>query len=220
MSRKKGEDQMRTQVSIAVILHIALIGSARAGGEDCSQPLVVHEWGTFTVLQDDAGDPVDGVNINEESLPPFVYKLAPDLAPDSHELAPLIGVGYFERQRARLQRSKGIVRNYHAARMRMETPIIYLYPPQDQPERPIQVNVEFHGGWITEWYPNAEVVAPGYKKRNARLMMDLKPSTIGSITWSGVKAADNTQVPQTDFPVWLAPRKTAAPIISLALRFL
>ena len=31
------------------------------------------------MLQDDAGNPVNGVNINEESLPPFVHELAGDL---------------------------------------------------------------------------------------------------------------------------------------------
>ena len=205
MFRTNGEDRRRTQVTLAVLLSVALCTPTQAGD---NQPLVVHEWGTFTVLQDDAGDPVDGVNINEESLPPFVYQLAPDLAPDSHELSALIGLGYFQRRG-----SKGIRRYYQPARMRMETPIIYLYPPQDRPDQRVTVSVDFHGGWISEWYPQAEVVAPGYKKDRTRLSMDLTPSTVGSITWKDVRAANGTPVPQTDFPVWLAPRKTAAPTI-------
>ena len=173
-----------------------------------SEPLVVHEWGTFTVLQDAHGNPVPGVNINEESLPPFVHKLAANLAPDSHELGPLIGLG----PTAGL-RSKGIKRYYHAALMRMETPIIYLYPPKDEPARPIDLQVQFKGGWITEWFPNAAVDAPGYKPRHETLMKDLSPETVGRISWNGLRVKPGAQSPQTDFPVWLAPRATEAPAL-------
>ena len=203
---------MRKQVYIVVVVNMLLIAAVLQGSEDRSERLVVHEWGTFTVLQDYAGNPVDGVNINEESLPDFVHKLASDLAPDSHELAPLIGVGYFGQQ-ARARRSKGIRRYYHAARMRMETPIVYLYPPKDQPAQPIDVHVDFKGGWITEWYPNAKVDAPGYTDFNAKLMNNLKPSTTGSIAWQGLKGGADSKIPKTDFPVWLAPRQTAASTI-------
>ena len=164
---------MRLQTCLAVSLCLVLVALTSAGGDDTGKtlkdigkPLVVHEWGTFTVLQDDAGNPVDGVNINEESLPPFVHELAWDLAPDSLEHGALLGLS-----QSLNRRSKGISRSYHAARMRLETPIIYLYPPQDQPERPVQVNVNFKGGWITEWYPQAKVVAPGYRPGNSRLSL-------------------------------------------------
>lgn len=184
------------------------VSSVPGGGENQTQPLVVHEWGTFTVLQDDAGNPVDGVNINEESLPGFVHKLANDLAPDSHELGPLLGLGHFQPRR-----SKGIRRFYHAARMRMETPVIYLYPPDDQPKRSVDVEVKFRGGWVTEWYPDAAVKAPGYKQRQARVMMNLKPNTTGSIRWTGLEFSPEAKAPATKSPVWLAPRATAAPML-------
>lgn len=203
---------MNTQRYLALFsLSFFSVGSVLGDGAKQTQPLVVHEWGTFTVLQDDAGNPVDGVNINEESLPGFVHKLATDLAPDSHELGPLVGLGYFQPQR-----SKGIRRYYHAARMRMETPVIYLYPPKDQPKRPIDVEVRFKGGWVTEWYPNAAVKAPGYKQRQAKVMMNLKPHTTGSIQWSGLEFAPEAQPPVTEYPVWLAPRATAAPMLKTA----
>lgn len=188
-----------------------LFASVTVGSEGSDDPLVVHEWGTFTVLQDDHGNAIDGVNINEESLPSFVQELAPNLAPDSHELAPLIGLGYFQPRR-----SKGIARYYHAARMRMETPIIYLYPPQDQPARQVDVNVKFNGGWITEWYPPAKVDSPGYTARNQNLMAGLTPSTVGSIAWHDLKTVDVAKLPETDYPVWLAPRQTAARIVQTA----
>ena len=49
--------------------------SDRALGAD--KPLVVHEWGTFTVLQNELGQPLPGINVNEEALPPFVHRLMP-----------------------------------------------------------------------------------------------------------------------------------------------
>ncbi|NNE92972.1 MAG: discoidin domain-containing protein [Verrucomicrobiales bacterium] len=196
---------------IALLLSCFLLPVAGISETETPKPLVVHEWGTFTVLQDDRGNPVDGVNINEESLPAFVHKLAPDLAPDSHELAPLIGVGYYGNQRARIQRSKGIQRYYHAARMRMETPIIYLYPPDGQPKLPVNIDVDFRGGWITEWYPNGKIQAPGFE-RGGELMMHLTPKTVGQISWKNLELAPTEfKIPETDLPVWVAPRKTSAP---------
>ncbi|MEM7391177.1 MAG: hypothetical protein AAF492_02425 [Verrucomicrobiota bacterium] len=196
---------MKTTSTFAATFIITLALNLSAG-ETSHKPLVVHEWGTFTVLQDDEGRPVDGVNINEESLPAFVHRLDPNLAPDSHQYAAATGLGFY------LPRtSKGIRRYYHAARMRMETPIIYLYPPDDQPERAIDVDVDFHGGWITEWYPDAQCHAPGYKKHRPGVMMNLTPSTVGRIGWRGIRTAPGGKAPATDLPVWLAPRETAAP---------
>jgi hypothetical protein len=205
------KQRFKAAVFLSVFTGLAFTGllpTAVARGDE-TQPLVVHEWGTFTVLQDESGKAVDGVNINEESLPPFVHKLGTDLTPDSHELGPLISVGY-----SRARASKGILRYYHAARMRMETPIIYLHPPQDQPRRPINVNVDFKGGWITEWYPKAQVTAAGYKGNNKFLMSSLKPTTTGSIAWRDLKTDNKGEVPVTDYPVWVAPRRTAAPKIT------
>ena len=202
---------MKRLIFATLALAAFICASAEETPTEERAPLVVHEWGTFTVLQDDNGNPVDGVNINEESLPGFVHTLEDDLTPDSHELAALIGLGRFEQQRARLTRSKGIVRNYHAARMRMETPIIYMYPPKDQPVRPVNVDVKFRGGWITEWFPNAKVNAPGYVRNR---QSQLTPGTTGSIIWPEVSFTPDGAVPNTDSPVWLAPRATTAPVVA------
>ena len=37
--------------------------------------LTVHEWGTFTVLHDDQGRSLGGINVDEEELPSFVHQL-------------------------------------------------------------------------------------------------------------------------------------------------
>ena len=158
----------------------------------------VHEWGTFTVLQDEQGRPLPGVNVNEESLPPFVHRLYRGLAPQEHELSPL---GY--------RYSKGLPASYSAALMRMETPIIYIYPPASPNPPRLDVSVRFRGGWISEWYPNAEVVSPGFQ-RQSKTLGALTPQTTGSIHWKGLRANAAGPPPKTDEPVWLAPRNVAA----------
>lgn len=191
-------------------LGMLLIGISSIVTLRSAEPLIVHEWGTFTVLQDWVGNSIDGVNINEESLPGFVHRLSPHLAPDSHEFGLLLGLGQF-----RPQGSKGIARYYHAARMRMETPIVYLYPPNDQPRQPMQVKVNFKGGWVTEWYPKATVTSPGFIESVNLVMSQLKPTTVGSILWNDVRVNPNVEVPVTESPVWLAPRETAAPSLEV-----
>ncbi|MCB9888898.1 MAG: hypothetical protein H6836_04925 [Planctomycetes bacterium] len=161
--------------------------------------LTVHEWGTFTVLQDERGDALPGVNINEETLPRFVHRLHADLTPDSHELAPVLNLGTHARYA-----SKGVERGCPAARMRLETPVLYFYPRGEI--APLDVHVEFFRGWISEWYPDATCIAPGFDKHD-------RPHTIpadrsGSLTWKAVRLGGNAAPPTTTSKVWLAPRIT------------
>ena len=106
---------------------------AHGAGKD---KLVLHEWGTFTVLQDEAGEGVPGVNVNEESLPSFVHRLDHRLAPSFDEFSPF-----------RRFNSKGLPPGYPAALLRMETPVIYVYPPASA-KGPISldISVRFRGG--------------------------------------------------------------------------
>ena len=39
--------------------------------------MVVHEWGTFTVLQNHDGQELFGINIDDEPVPSFVHNLEP-----------------------------------------------------------------------------------------------------------------------------------------------
>jgi len=183
-------------VTVAPSLFLALVCAAPLAAQADPKPLVVHEWGTFTVLQDETGDALPGVNINEESLPKFVHRLSPDLAPDSHELAPVLGLGTHRRFA-----SKGIARSFPGARMRMETPILYFYPPTSEPFE-VDVRVDFHRGWISEWYPDAVSDAPGFSAKKPRLPADRS----GSISWTGLRVGSNRPVPHTGSNVWLAPR--------------
>src|SRR5688572_8541654 len=44
-----------------------------------AETLVVHEWGTFTSLQDEEGNAIGGINTDDEGLPSFVHSLRGDL---------------------------------------------------------------------------------------------------------------------------------------------
>src|ERR1017187_6809558 len=59
-------------MKIQLLLAISVVGSALVGG---AEPLVVHEWGTFTSLQDEAGMTIGGINTDDEPGPPFCHDL-------------------------------------------------------------------------------------------------------------------------------------------------
>ncbi|MGY8766831.1 MAG: hypothetical protein ACKVH8_00200 [Pirellulales bacterium] len=115
------------QVSV-ILLGITLF----AQNGKAVEPYTIHEWGTFTVLQDEAGNPLPGVNINEEALPEFVHRLSPNFLLSNGQLSPF-------RQRV----SKAIAASYPSALMRMETPIIYIYPPKEKARDTLDVKVQF-----------------------------------------------------------------------------
>ena len=79
-------------------------------------PLVAHEWGTFTALQDDDGTPLGAINADDEPVPDFVCT-----------------VGGFRTLSARseltsrLRGGKGISACHPDVTMRLETPVIYFY---------------------------------------------------------------------------------------------
>ena len=51
---------------IAICIAATIIGAQ-------AQPLVVHEWGTFTSLQDEAGRTLGSINTDDEPVPRFCH---------------------------------------------------------------------------------------------------------------------------------------------------
>src|SRR5437588_1424234 len=78
--------------------------------------LIVHEWGTFTVLQDEHGRAIRGINTDDEPVPAFVHNLHSRIIQGPTEVPPV----YF----------KGAPRSESDVYVRLETPVIYFYPPK------------------------------------------------------------------------------------------
>jgi len=183
-----------TAIAVIVLLPATMFANDR---------LVVHEWGTFTTLQNENGHELSGINIDDEPAPDFVHNLSPYLL----NSAVLTNQSWQYRQ-------KGAPREHPLVTMRLETPVIYFYPPQNQNGRlTLDVNVRFQGGWLTEFYPYAEASAPGLDSDRFEFEK-LNRSTVGSLTWRDLQVGTDGKGPQTSEPVWLAPRAVASTNVS------
>jgi hypothetical protein len=120
---------MRIHILAATLLAASF--SLNAATDD---PFVVHEWGTFTTVQDGSGTQLWWCPPASADLPAFVHRAA--LGQDNRPVT-------FS--------PKDVT-----ALARMETPVIYFYSEQ---ERTVDVRVLFRGGNLTEWYPQATRVA-------------------------------------------------------------
>jgi hypothetical protein len=164
-----------------------------------SDRLVVHEWGTFTSLQDEQGRELSGINTDDEPVPDFVHNLNRFLLS-----RPVLSSLHWQ------YRQKGAPRAHPMVTMRLETPVIYFYPPKGQRQPlPIDVSVRFRGGWLTEFYPQAQAEAPRLEGGSFDFGV-LTPQTTSSLTWADLQVGTDAAGPETSEHVWLAPRKVAA----------
>jgi hypothetical protein len=157
--------------------------------------LVVHEWGTFTSLQDEQGQALLGINVDDEPLPRFVHNLHPRVLSRPYVLTH--------------PDMKGAPQRHPDVTMRLETPVIYFHPTADQPRPRLNVDVSFRGGWLTEFYPEAQADAPGLRAGE----FDFGPITAdtrGSLAWHGLEVGSEKPGPQTEAHVWTAPRQVHA----------
>jgi hypothetical protein len=159
-----------------------------------SQPLTVHEWGTFTSLQDETGRSLGGINTDDEPVPRFCHDLDQMLIAPPGELPPIV--------------YKGFPACHPDVAMRLETPVIYFHLPKGA-AHPLtaSVKVAFRGGWLTQFYPAAK--AGGFS-RNERLTED----TTGTLAWNDLKIGVSRRGPETTDRVWTAPRAVEAASVS------
>lgn len=158
------------------------------GNLPATAKMAVHEWGTFTSLQDEDGLAISGVNGGDEPLPKFSHSLSPQLLLRTWEDFPPA-------------RSKGLVARCHPdVTMRLETPVTYFHPPPDHESSELTVTARFKNGWFTEYYPMADAEAPGVEE------LKLREGTEGRLTWK-VRVGGDHLGPETTEHVWLAPRK-------------
>jgi hypothetical protein len=105
-----------------------------------SPGLVVHEWGTFTSVQGSDGIALEGLQHEEESLPPFVYSRSKVRA------CPLRDRGY-----------KGLEVDVAHVTKKMETPVLYFYSPTSQR---VRLRVGFEKGLLSQWFPVSDLLGP------------------------------------------------------------
>src|ERR1700761_9372746 len=100
---------------------VFLACAARAG-ENKQAPLIVHEWGTFTSLQDEQGNAIGGINVDDEPVPDFVWG-AYAVRGDHHKDGAYADFGL----PPHFNFSKGWTPADQDVTMRLETPVIYFY---------------------------------------------------------------------------------------------
>ncbi len=169
-------------------------------------PLEVHEWGTFTCLQDEKGNAIGGINTDDEPVPAFVHEVYPQLLNAATELPPELSVG-----------GKGILPQcIEDVTMRLETPVVYFHLPPDARQADFDVSVRFNGGWLTQFYPDAAATAPGLT--NGRAIGPLHGSTVGELHWNHlqVETVASGAGPVTQDPVWTSPRHVNAAPLAIA----
>jgi hypothetical protein len=117
---------MKAHRTFAFLLALAFAGAPAV--QLAGEPFTVHEWGTFTTVSGSDGKLLPGLEAEENALPPFVHSHA-GFSPAN----------------------KGWDRPVANVTVKMETPVLYFY--SDVP-RSVQVDVKFHGGSISQWYPD------------------------------------------------------------------
>jgi hypothetical protein len=176
-------------ILIALIVSLAVSIPSRAA----DSPLVVHEWGTFTTIHDESGQPLGGVNSEDEPLPKFVHDLAWDWT-----------VGSAADQYQNHMR-KGYPQCHPEVTMRLETPVIYFHA--NSPDvRSASVEVQFRGGYLTQFYPDAET---------GKIEHHINSSTLSHLSWHDVKLGGEEGGPATPHHVWTAPRAVDAANVSV-----
>ena len=77
----------------------------------------------------------------------------------------------------------------------------------------LDVSVAFVGGWLTEFFPKGQAVAPGLRVEGGTadtLFGPLLNDAISTLSWNGLRVGAEVRPPVTEAPVWLAPRKVDA----------
>ena len=177
-------------------LFAGLLGLVIGCAPASAQPLVVHEWGSFTSLQDETGRAIGGINSDDEPVPKFVHDLDHLLILKPDRLPPIC--------------YQGAPRCHPDVTMRLETPVIYFHlPTQAKLPQTLDVKVAWRGGWLTQFYPDAQAQAPG-----AFGTLDAK--TVGRLSWQHLTLGGGARGPATTEHVWTAPRAVASTPVTTA----
>jgi hypothetical protein len=128
---------LRRAVPAMVLVVVGLVGMASIYAAQ-TPAVVVHEWGTFTTVADDAGQAINWTPLGGPTdLPCFV----------EHYKNKVFKTGF--NPEAEMPIDYDAARSALVGKVRMETPVLYFYSPADAT---VSVRVRFKQGLITEWY--------------------------------------------------------------------
>jgi hypothetical protein len=167
---------------------------------DRSPGLVVHEWGTFTTLSGSDGTLLNGLYLDEEQLPRFVYQ---------YQNFPMTTID-------RRREGKGVYFEPSHVNVKMETPVLYFYSP-----RPVHasVRVDFPSGLISQWFPACRAGNQPSKANQAVVQpVDFASPVNGFMEWEpDILAPDTRQRVSyaTGSHTWNTPRQTDANLVSI-----
>ena len=167
---------MRRALPVLVLFSATVVATAAAFATPASQPpVVVHEWGTFTTVAGEDGQAINWLPLGGPTdLPCFVHHFKNPLfkvLPGGEQEGPVS----YEQARSTL-----------VGKVRMETPVLYFYSPEDAR---VSVNVRFPQGLMTEWYPTATVSQPFVVPS----VLD-DPGVEGAIDWPDVHVTPSRRV--------------------------
>jgi hypothetical protein len=200
--------------TIGLLLGAVVLVSC-AGFVRAENPVIVHEWGTFTSLQDENGDAIKGINIDDEPVPSFVYQQ--DAVNVTAQYSPSkrsFGLPPYQNNF-----SKGWVQGDPEVTLRLETPVIYFYPPQGQTPAfvpPLQVHVDFHGGLLSQYYPYAEAEGLPSWGLGINREKGILNGLTSSLTWKDVRLGSVEKPVETQDKVWSTPREVGAPVLEVS----
>jgi hypothetical protein len=181
--------------SLRLFLVVAALGGSALAMRPAPDQGSVHEWGTFTSLQDESGATVPWMNSDDEPVPRFVHRLSHELLVEPSETAPV----FFQ----------GAPACHPDVTIRLETPVVYFHPAAGGPAGKIDLKVAFNGGWLTEYYPDARV-EPKPDREKDPAGSHLTEKTRGVLEWKGLTLGGRGEGPETEDHVWIAPRKVDA----------
>ena len=177
-----------------ILFTLTIVGLATTSGDAHAQqaPVVVHEWGTITTHHAPDGTPLGRLNhvSGTDTLPSFVHRFEP-LSTSRDPNLSLV--------------KTALVAGRPDVTMRLETPVIYFYPPRGTAIRPFDVSVRFRGGILNEFFPKGAASVSGQWNGES-----LSNDVVGALTWHDVTLEDSVPLTPTRSHVWLAPRRVAA----------
>jgi hypothetical protein len=153
-------------IAVTLLIACAIISGAmaRVNAPTVYSGIIAHEWGTFTSVAGADGQAVEWSPLTGSTdLPGFVEQF-----------------------------QKGGYKLGLRGTVRMETPVLYFYAPNQET---VSVKINFSKGVITEWYPHASRIEPRKPLNDLTLYNANQPD--GSITWDTVTLSPTLTA---DFP--------------------